>query len=136
MENCLFCKIISGEIPSSKVYENENSVAFLDINPVNVGHTLLVPKKHSRNIFDIKEETLKNLMPTLQKISTAVKEGVKADGVNIHINNEPSAGQVVFHTHIHIIPRFENDGIKMWNGKPYENGKMEEVAEKIKSSLK
>jgi len=132
---CLFCKIISGEIPSSKVYEDENSVVFLDINPVNTGHILLVPKEHSRNIFDVKEETLKNLMPVLKKISMAVKEGVNADGVNVHINNEPTAGQVIFHTHLHIIPRFEDDGLKLWQGEPYGGDKMEKVAGEIKSNL-
>ncbi len=134
--DCLFCKIINGEIPSKKIYEDEFSFAFLDINPINQGHTLLVPKKHSRNIFDIDEETLKNLSPALKKVSIAVKKGTKADGINIHINNEPSAGQVVFHTHIHIIPRFEKDSIKIWQGKPYENELIEkEIAEKIKNSF-
>jgi len=133
--DCLFCKIINGEILSIRVYEDEFSFAFLDINPVNPGHTLLAPKEHSRNIFDIEEDTLKNLMPTLQKVMKAVKEGTNADGVNIHVNNEPVAGQVVFHTHFHIIPRFEGDEVKMWRGKPYKNAEMEEVAEKIKSNL-
>ncbi len=135
MNDCLFCKIIKGEIPSVKVYEDENSIAFLDINPINRGHTLLIPKEHSRNIFDIKEETFKNLIPTLQKISLAVKKGTNADGINIGINNEPVAGQVVFHTHIHIIPRFEQDGLKSWQGEQYKNGEMEKVAEKIKSNV-
>jgi histidine triad (HIT) family protein len=135
MNDCLFCKIIKGEIPSTKIYEDENSFAFLDINPVNPGHTLLVPKKHSRNIFDTDDEVLKQLAPTLKKLSIAVKDGASADGVNIHINNEPAAGQVVFHTHIHIIPRFTGDGVKMWKGGEYKQNEIEKIAEKIKNMI-
>jgi len=132
MNDCIFCKIIAGEIPSSKIYEDQNSFAFLDITPINPGHTLLIPKKHSRNIFDTDDEVLKQLAPKIKKLSTAIRDGVGADGINIQINNEPIAGQVVFHIHIHIIPRFENDGIKPWKGKEYDKGEMEEISNKIK----
>jgi len=135
MNECLFCKIVGGKIQSTKVYSDDNSYAFLDINPVNPGHTLLIPKKHSRNLFDIEDGELKQLAPVLKKLSIAVKEGVDADGVNIHINNEPAAGQVIFHTHIHIIPRFSDDKIKMWKGKEYKDVEMNEVAEKIRERL-
>ncbi len=135
MNDCLFCKIITGEIPSAKIYEDENSFAFLDINPTNTGHTLLVPKEHSRNIFDINKNTLKQLMPPLQELSIAVKNGVGVSGVNIQINNEPTAGQVIFHTHIHIIPRFKDDKIKMWKGGKYKKGEIEELVKKIKKQL-
>jgi len=134
--DCLFCKIINGEVPSEKIYEDEHSFAFLDINPVNPGHTLLAPKEHSRNILDISEKSLGNITPLLKKISNAVKEGVGADGINIHINNEPLAGQVIFHTHIHIIPRFEKDGYKLWHGDPYKEGEALQTAEKIREELK
>jgi len=133
--DCLFCKIIKGEVPSEKIYEDEYSFAFLDITPVNPGHTLLAPKEHSRNILDISEEALGNIAPALKKISIAVKEGIGANGINIHINNEPSAGQVVFHTHIHIIPRFEKDGYKLWHGSPYKEGGKAQTAEKIREKL-
>ncbi len=136
MKDCLFCKITKGEIPSTKIYEDENSFAFLDTTPVNPGHTLLVPKKHSRNLFDTNDETLQQLAPTLKKLSIAIKEGTKADGINIHINNEPASGQVIFHTHMHIIPRFADDNLKLWSGKKYNEGEMEEVVGKIKQQLR
>src|SRR3989344_4209367 len=104
--NCVFCKITKGEMPSLTVYEDENSYAFLDIKPNNPGHTLLIPKIHARNIFDIPHETLCDLMEPLKKISHAAKTAMGASGINITMNNEPSAGQIIFHAHIHIIPRF------------------------------
>jgi len=141
MDNCLFCNIGKdlstdvGATPSTKVYSDKHTYAFLDINPVNPGHTLLIPKKHSRNLFDIDNETLQQLTVVLKKLSIAIKNGVSADGVNIHINNEPAAGQVIFHTHLHIIPRFLNDDIKMWQGKKYKEGEIEEIAKKIKKYI-
>ncbi len=135
MKDCLFCKIIKGETPSTKIYEDDDSYAFLDISPVNSGHVLLVPKKHSRNLFDTDDETLRQLAPTLKKLTNAIKAGTNADGINIHINNEPAAGQVIFHLHMHIIPRYPNDGLRLWKGKEYSEGETEEVAEKIKQQL-
>ena len=136
MKDCLFCKIVAGEIPATKVYEDKNTLAFLDINPVNPGHTLIIPKKHSRNIFDIEKEDLVNVTNNIQKIAKAIKKGLNPDGINIISNNEPAAGQVIFHTHTHIVPRFTGDGFKHWQGTPYKNNETEEVAEKIKEALK
>ena len=135
MKDCLFCKIVNKEIPSNFLYENENVVAFLDIQPNNPGHTLIVPKEHSRNIFDIKESTLRELIVGVKKMAKAVKGGVEADGINIAMNNEPAAGQFVFHAHIHIIPRFSDDGYKHWPHKLYKEGEASIVAEKIKAQL-
>lgn len=132
MESCLFCDIISGTIPSTKVYEDEHSYAFLDIRPNNIGHTLLVPKVHARNIFDIDEASLCQLMGPLKKIARAVKEAMGADGINISMNNEKAAGQIIFHAHIHIIPRFDLDDTRH---KAYHDGQMEEVAKKIAAYL-
>ncbi len=134
--DCLFCKIIAGEIPSAKVYEDEYALAFLDIQPNNPGHTLLVPKTHARNILDMQEETLCALMPALKKIAVAVKKAVAADGLNISMNNESAAGQIVPHAHIHIIPRFSDDGHRHFEKRPYKNDEeMNEVAEKIRAQL-
>lgn len=134
--DCLFCKIVSGEIPSARVYEDARAVAFLDIQPNNPGHTLLVPKDHARNILDIKEETLCGIMPALKKLSRAIKNAVSADGLNIAMNNEPAAGQIVFHAHIHIIPRFSNDGHRHFEKRPYKSAQeMNEVAQKIRALL-
>ncbi len=135
MNDCLFCKIVAGEIPATKIYEDESTLAFLDTNPVNPGDTLVIPKKHSRNIFDIEKEDLLNVTNNIQKVAKAIKEGLNPDGINIISNNEPAAGQVIFHSHTHIVPRFTGDGFKHWKGTAYEEGEGEKVAKKIKSEL-
>lgn len=117
MDNkCIFCKIIAGEIPAYKIYEDNNFIAILDINPIHIGHTLIIPKAHFINIFDAPEEILPKIGPLAQKLARAIKESVRADGINIGWNNESSAGQIIFHSHIHIIPRFEGDGFAHWQG--------------------
>ncbi|MFA6077923.1 MAG: HIT family protein [Candidatus Paceibacterota bacterium] len=134
-KNCLFCKIIAGEIPAEKVYEDEHSLAFLDINPINIGHTLLIPKKHTQNIFDTPSETLQNIVSALKIVSSAVKNGVNADGLNIINNNGGPAGQLVYHLHLHLVPRFTGDGFTHWHGKNYNEGEMSATAEKIKKII-
>ncbi|MEX0934087.1 MAG: HIT family protein [Candidatus Paceibacterota bacterium] len=132
-KDCLFCKIIhTGEIPATKLYEDEYSYAFLDINPDSYGHTLLVPKKHTRNIFDIDEKTLASLASPLIKISQAIKKGLGASGLKITMNNEPAGGQLVFHSHIHIIPFYEEALHKLG---VYKDGEIDNVAQKIKHAL-
>lgn len=133
-KDCLFCKIIAGEIPSHKVYEDDDFFAFLDIHPVNPGHTLVVPKAHHLNIFDLPTDILEKVGPVVQKIARAVQSTARADGINIIMNNEPSAGQVIFHAHIHIIPRHKGDGFQHWQGQTVptdeEFQKMREEMEK------
>lgn len=131
----LFLKIIQGEIPSEKIYEDDKTFAFLDINPNNPGHTLVVPKKYSRNILDIAEEDWIALMKTVHKLAPSVKDAVGATGVNIYMNNESSAFQEVFHTHVHIIPRHDNDGYRPWSGTPYQEGEMEKIGETIRARI-
>ena len=116
MENCIFCKIVAKEIPAEIVFENDNWLAFLDIKPVNLGHTLLIPKAHHKNLFDLPENSLTEVGPLLQKIGQAVKEGTSADGLNLAMNNEAAAGQLVWHTHFHLMPRFASDGFEHWHG--------------------
>ncbi len=135
-EDCIFCKIVKGEIPSSKVYEDEDVFAFLDIGPVHKGHTLVIPKKHFETILDIPENELKELILAIKKIANAVEKGVNADGFVITMSNRKAAGQVVPHVHFHIIPRFENDGLKFWPQGKYEEGEMEEFKNKIVNELK
>lgn len=131
--NCIFCKIVSGEIPAEKVYEDNETLAFLDLNPVNIGHTLVLPKKHYTNLYDTPDETLAHIAPVIKKLSIAIKKALNADGINIEMNNDGVAGQLLFHTHIHIIPRFEGDGFIHWRGaRGYRDGEMAEVGEKIK----
>lgn len=132
----LFLKIIKGEIPCAKVYEDEHTFAFLDINPNNKGHTLVVPKTKYRNALDMDPETFASMAKTAQKIAIAVKQSLNADGVNITMNNEPAANQEIFHAHMHVIPRFENDGVWSQPHKTsYDDGEAEQFAEKIRAVL-
>lgn len=135
MNDCIFCKIITGEIPSHKVYEDADSFAFLDISPDNPGHTLVVPKDHFENIYTIPEEALCRLMISVKKIALALKHAELADGVNINMNNEKAAGQVVFHAHIHVIPRLESDDFKFKKGKEYKEGEAESIRKIMTKSL-
>lgn len=135
MSDCIFCKIVKKEIPADVVYEDENCLAFLDITPINPGHTLLIPKEHYENLYDLPDETLKQLAPIIKKLAIAVKKGVDAEGVNIGMNNERPAGQLVPHTHFHIMPRFSNDGYQHWRGRPYPEYESSQTAEKIKKII-
>ncbi|MEI6478666.1 MAG: HIT family protein [bacterium] len=134
-KDCIFCKIISGDIPSEKIYEDYWSLAFLDINPVNHGHTLVIPKDHFENIYTTPDETLARLLLATKKVTLAIKEALDAEGITISMNNEPAGGQVIFHTHFHVVPRFENDGLKLWPQKKYNEGEMKDISEKIKNSF-
>lgn len=134
--DCLFCNIVSGAIPSTKVYEDDVVFAFLDIHPVNIGHTLVIPKTHHTNLYDTEDVTLAHMMTTVKKLSVAIKSALNADGVNIEMNNDPVAGQIIFHAHLHIVPRFEGDGFKHWHGaRDYNKGEDVEVAQKISAAL-
>lgn len=136
-EACIFCKIIKGELPSNKIYEDENFYAFLDNNPVNKGHTLIIPKEHHDNMNGLPFDLGNDLLEITQNISNAVVEAVDADGYNFNVNNGEAAGQEVFHTHFHIIPRFESDNkIKWKNKEDYEEGEAEELEMLITSNLK
>jgi len=121
MEDCIFCGIASGGIPSKKVYEDNDFLAFLDIAPIIKGHTLVIPKKHSKNLLETDQETEDKLFHVVNKVARAVITATSADGVNITTNVGKAAGQAVFHTHIHIIPRFENDSLVSWPGTKYDN---------------
>jgi histidine triad (HIT) family protein len=135
MDTCIFCKIVRGELPSYKVYEDDATLAFLDIRPVNAGHTLVVPKRHSNNIFDILEEDWLAVTRAVRALSIAIEKGVKADGVNIAMNNREHAGQVVHHPHVHIIPRFKGDGLKLMPQHPYKEGEADDTLKKIRGAL-
>jgi histidine triad (HIT) family protein len=136
-EDCVFCKIIHGDIQtSSKIYEDETIFAFLSNGPVNFGHTLIIPKDHVENVYEAGEDTLARLGVAFKKIATAVKKATNADGINIITNNERAAGQVVFHLHFHVIPRYFNDGFKHWeHTHDYKKGEVEAYAEKIREAL-
>ena len=135
MPDCIFCKIVRSEIPSEKIYEDADTLAFLDILPSNPGHTLVIPKKHSENLYDIDDHSLAAVIRSAQKVAKAVKKAVGADGINLAMNNESAAGQIIFHPHFHVIPRFKEDGYKHWGKKPYKEGEAKAVSEKIRSAL-
>lgn len=129
---CIFCKIVSGDIPAYKVYEDDFVLAFLDVAPVNYGHVLVVPKKHYANMEEVTEDDLCRVMKVVKKVGRSLKENFGAAGYNIQENNDPIAGQVVPHIHFHLIPRLENDGLLLWAGGRYGDGEIEEVLNKIK----
>ncbi len=134
-DDCIFCKIVKGEIPSSKIYEDDEFLAFLDIAPVNPGHTLIVPKIHCKDLLDFPKAEEADLMEFIKKVARAVKKATKADAFNLGMNNGEASGQIVPHAHLHIIPRFSNDGFKHWPHGTYKEGEAEEVQNKIKSFL-
>mgnify|MGYP001607283779 CR=1 FL=1 len=135
MENCIFCKIVKEEIPATKLYEDSEALAFLDINPINIGHTLVIPKKHFKNILETPEDIMAHMMKIVKKVSHGL-EALKPDGINIKMNNKEAAGQDVFHSHIHIMPRYKGDGFEPWHSKTkYKEGQKEEIAKKIISAL-
>ena len=132
MHDCIFCKIVVGEVPSEKVYEDETTVAFLDISPVTKGHVLVVPKKHYKDFLEASLEELQTCIATIKKIAPKLLVALEADGFNIGLNNGEASGQVVKHLHFHIIPRFDNDSLRMWEGQAYEEGEMKDYGDKIR----
>ena len=127
----LFTKIIKGEIPCHKIYEDEYAFAFLDISPVSEGHTLVIPKDCYENFFDIPSETVQAMIPALQKVIRAVKTGMNADGITLLQRNGKAAGQEVPHLHFHVIPRNNGDGITTFHGEKGDETSLKEAKEKI-----
>lgn len=133
MDECTFCKIMKGEIPCSKLYEDELFIAFLDIAPANKGHALVVPKEHYETTEDTPEEILCLMMAVVKKLAAKISSELKTDGYNIFMNNKKAAGQLVPHLHCHIVPRFEDDGIDFdWPHLKYEDREMESFRDKLK----
>jgi histidine triad (HIT) family protein len=133
--NNIFAKILRGEIPSHKVYEDAHTLAFMDVMPQAPGHVLVVPKAASRNLRDADPAALAQTIPVLQKIANAVKEAFDADGVFVCQFNEPAAGQTVFHLHFHVIPRHEGTALKPHSGQMEDGAVLAANAEKIKAEL-
>ena len=131
----VFAKILRGELPSHKIYEDAETFAFMDIMPRGDGHCLVIPKTPSRNILDADPQSLATLIASVQKISRAVMRAFSADGVTIQQFNEPAGGQVVFHTHVHIIPRFDGVALKPHTGQMADQGALAAQAEKIRAAL-
>ena len=129
-ESCTFCKIARKEAPASIVYEDENVIAFMSIQPINVGHTLVVPKKHYENIFEISEEEVAHLYRVVKKLAHAVQKAVDAEGIRIVQNNGEAAGQVIFHMHVHIIP-MNRDHSWMHHARPRSSDALNDDARRI-----
>ncbi len=134
-EKELFLKIIHREVPADIVYEDDHTLAFLSIHPNHPGHTLVIPKKYARNLFDMDQESLGHLMNAVQKVAIAVKDATGAGGINLAMNNEAIAGQVIFHAHVHVIPRFTGDNFKFFPPTEYKPGEAADVAAKIRAQL-
>jgi histidine triad (HIT) family protein len=133
--NNIFAKILRGEIPATRVYEDDDVVAFMDVMPQGKGHTLVVPKAPSRNLLDAEPATLGPLLAAVQRIARAVKTAFSADGVTVIQFNEPAAGQSVFHLHVHVIPRFDGIPLKPHTGDMEDARLLQVHADKIKAAL-
>jgi histidine triad (HIT) family protein len=113
MKDCIFCKIVKGEIPSVEIFQDKVAKVFLNINPASKGHLLIIPKEHFENILDCPDEILSHLIKISKKMAQLVKEKLGADAVNIANNSGKEAGQEVFHLHFHVVPRYKDDGMKL-----------------------
>ncbi|MEM3373235.1 MAG: HIT family protein [Candidatus Anstonellales archaeon] len=136
--DCIFCKIANNQIPSATVYEDDEVIAFLDIAPLTRGHTLVIPKKHYSNIHEIPYNELESLIRRVKLLSDSIKTSLNADGINIFQNNGVAAGQIVFHIHFHVVPRYKGDHLEMANWKRVNYDSDEEkkmIVEKIKKKL-
>ena len=135
-DDCLFCKMVAGEIPVTKIYEDEVVLAFLDIGPISDGHTLVIPKQHFDKLHECPAELLGKVSSRLGKIAGAVTAAVGSDGYNVLCNNGRAAGQLIGHMHFHVIPRMAGDGVfNRWPSYKYEEGKAEAIAGEIRRNL-
>ena len=137
MDSCIFCKILKGNIPCSKVYEDNAVLAFLDLNPASHGHTLIVPRKHAATLLDLEPGTGDAIMQAMRKVGKALQEVTGAAGFNCIQNNFAAAGQEVMHLHWHVIPRFEGDNlIQAWKPGSYEGlDRMAQMAARLNSVI-
>ncbi len=136
-KECIFCKIVSGEIPSTKLYEDESVLAFLDIMPAAKGHALVVTKKHYHTLLDVPHEELKHLMEAVQKVAAAIMGSIEgAEGFNVIQSNKEAAGQVIPHVHFHIIPRKKGDNLNFsWEQGKAEKEELQKYAKIVKEKL-
>jgi len=137
MSDCIFCKIVAGAIPCTRIYEDDQVLSFMDVGPISPGHTLLVPKKHYAAIMEMSAEEVAALFRPVAALAAAVKAAVGADGINVLQNNGATAGQVVPHLHIHLIPRWPGDGLGFrWPARQADFAVLAKQAEAIRALLK
>lgn len=133
---CIFCAIVEGKIPSSKVYEDEHVFAFMDIAPANPGHLLIIPKQHYRNIFDMPAEVGSKIMEAAVPLAAAIRKALNPDGLNLFQSNEAAGFQTVFHFHLHLIPRWEGDPLRLpWKPSEGDIEEINNIATKIQKAL-
>lgn len=131
--DCIFCKIVSGEIPSLKIDEDDKTFSFMDINPWTRGHSLVIPKEHSRNVYDIDPDDLAAVHVAAQRLAQRMRDRLNCEGINVVQSSEPVAMQTVFHTHVHVIPRYSDDGLKLpAHPKPAEHEELAGLAEQLR----
>ena len=136
MENCIFCKIANGEIPAATLYEDENFRVILDLGPASKGHALILPKSHAANIYEMPDELAGKAMILAKKMACALTKALKCDGFNIVQNNGECAGQTVFHFHMHLIPRYKEDGVGItWTPGSLTDEVKEEILSKVQAEL-
>ncbi len=134
--DCLFCKIIAGEIPCFKLFENDETLAFMDINPANEGHALVIPKEHAADVYAISDAAITTTIKTAKKIAAAINKTLNPDGLNLLQCNGSAAAQSVFHFHMHVLPRLEGDELKLnWGLNPGDMDTISALAERIRGNL-
>jgi histidine triad (HIT) family protein len=134
--SCIFCKIVAGEIPSTKIHEDDRTIAFMDINPGTRGHALVIPKAHAADVFEIDPEDLAAVAKVAQQVAKAAKAGLGCAGINLVQSNGAAAFQSVFHLHVHVIPRYEGDGVRLpWTPKPGDRDEIARAAASLRGAF-
>jgi histidine triad (HIT) family protein len=112
-DDCIFCKVLAGDLPSERIYEDEHTVAVMDINPWTRGHAVVIPRKHAENLFEIEDEELEHVAVAAKRVATTMRDRLDCDGVNLLQSNGAAAWQTIFHLHFHVIPRYEDDPLEL-----------------------
>ena len=132
-EDCIFCKVLAGEIPAAMVDEDEHTVAFMDINPWTRGHALVIPRRHSRNLYDVPEDDLAHVGAAAKRLALRMRDRLGCDGINLLNSAEPAAWQTIFHFHVHVIPRYAGDPLQLpTRPEPADPGELEKVAQELR----
>ena len=136
MTDCIFCAIVAGNAPAERLFEDESTLAFLDANPATDGHTLVIPKRHAGDLFEIEDEDADALWRSVRRVARGIREALAPDGMNLFQSNGRAAFQSVFHVHVHVVPRWADDGIRLpWIPRPGDPQGMAEVAERLRAAL-
>ncbi len=135
MRDCIFCRIGAGEAPAARLLETPGVLAFLDIAPVNYGHTLIIPKAHHQNLLELPDDLWTEMGAVCRRVAQALRTTLYAQGFNIQMNNFEAAGQVVFHAHLHVIPRYDTDGLQLFPQENYKPGDLEKTRDQLSRAL-